>query len=233
MEINEQILIDFFENWKSGMGDERIFISENDLVLSFALYILERFPDAKVNFELPFDIEYKFQTKDENFHNPGNSYLDLHVFLNGIRYGFEFKYHTCKYAVNTNLYKFELKDHIARDVLRFNFRKDIHRLEHLRNNYSEFRIHKGFAVLLTNDKALIKTDANKNTLDKEYRFSEIAPIRGGDVKWSKVSGKGNWVGSDQFDIMLPLKKEGYEIYWRDYHQIKDPKKDFKFCVIEI
>lgn len=235
LEITQSLIHEFFETQKKEQQHPKVFVSENELVLRFAFFIKQKFNNAIIHFEFPFSIECKRIEETEKLKDfVATAYLDLMVILNGKIYGFEFKYLTSKLKVEFQNYSFELKDHVARDVLRFGFRKDIHRLEYLKQkNPNHFQIEKGFAILLTNDQALKNTDATKNTLDKEFRFSENIPIKGGEAKWNNTK-PSIWVTQKEYNLRLPLLKE-YKIQWKNYHGNASNLKNssFWYCIVDV
>jgi len=201
----------FFQEQSS---KKTIYVSEKDLVLNFAFYLKQKFPEAICRFEEPYAIDYKQQTQLPHFLEfPKLSFIDLMLELNGKKYALEFKYQTALLPVKEIQEAFELKAHGAQDVLRFGFRKDIYRPEQLK---AEKEIEKGFAILLSNDPLLINTDCSKPTLDQDYRFSDTNRIIGGQVFWRNKKEEPKWIKNKAFNIDLPLKPEGYDFKWNDY-----------------
>jgi hypothetical protein len=238
MTIIREEIDSFFTDWKKNNPMDKIFVSENDIALSFAYYLKLKYKDAKIKFEFPFEVDFQPQFINEPKLKDRFSYLDLLISLEGKNYGFEFKYLTRKLELKQIHENFELKNQGAQDVLRFNFRKDIYRLELLKNNAlkSNIKIDKGFAILLTNDHLLYNDDKSDSGIDKEYRFHNSRPIgiRGEDAKWNKKTENQSWVHQKQFNIKLPLRSQGYAINWENYTNIEGVENgEFKYCVVEI
>lgn len=165
-------------------------------------------------------------------------YLDLYVKLNEKIYGFEFKYKTKELSVKNSILSFNLKNQGAQDLLRFEFRKDIHRLEYLKYITIDDnpKIDIGFAVILSNDSTLYN-NITKETADKELRFSDDTTIKGGSFKWHPKDDKGAWLKEYKYTMDLKLRNEGYSVKWNTYIEIKNNlnKKNciFKYCVVEV
>jgi hypothetical protein len=236
--ITSDTIKDFFDHSKENENNQ-IFISENDIVLHFALFMHKKFPSAKIKFEFPFKItySYKFNNIPEN-RVTQTGYLDLYVNLNNIVYGFEFKYKTSKLTVKNDLMAFELKNQGAQDILRFEFRRDIHRLEYLKNKsiLGNIKINYGFAILLTNDRLLLE-HGNTETADRELRFSDIIPIRGGSFIWHEKNTEAKWLKEYKFTMDLHLEKNQYETKWLDYLNYEGDENNkntqFKYCIVEV
>lgn len=235
--LTKDIIGKFFKEWPENNKDDQIFISENDLVLSFAFFMKQEFKEAKIKFEYPFQINFNEIFPTEKKINSQTSYIDLIIKLDNEIIGFEFKYFTSKLQVENPNFKFELKDQVARDILRFGYRKDLHRLEFLKENKIEgnVRINTGFAILLTNDSLLYDTIQNPSALDTEYRFSNDMPIKGNINGWLKKEINPKWIQQKQFNIDLPLNAPIYPVFWNDYieYNTNEKNKLFKYCIIEV
>jgi hypothetical protein len=229
----EAIVHDFFKEMASKPIKERIFVSENDLVLNLAFYIKTRYPESLINFEFPFRIQYERQnTNNGKEQNNGWSYLDFLIIYNEVKYGFELKYLTSQLQLDFITEGFHLKNQGAQDILRFNFRKDVFRLEKLKERGE---IDFSLAILLTNDHLLIHSDPSKLSLDTDYRFNSVIGIKGGEAFWRKTPGKeSSWLNNKKYNLALTLKHHGYTFTWNNYLTLGEKRnEDFKYGVVVV
>lgn len=238
--ITTDTIQEFFA-YSSNNETNQIFISEKDLVFCFGLFLHKKFPDATIKFEFPFTIAYSYNSKVVKVKDKDklkSGYLDLYVNLNNKVYGFEFKYKTKEMSVQSKFLSFKLKNQGAQDLLRFEFRKDIHRLEYLKKTSIKEnpKIDVGFAVLLSNDSTLYY-NKDKETADKELRFSDEKSIQGGSFKWYPKDKNASWLKEPKFTMDLNLRNEGYTIKWNTYieYKINPNSKNciFKYCIVEV
>lgn len=236
--ITTDTIQEFFD-YSSNNETNQIFISEKDLVFCFGLFLHKKFPDATIKFEFPFTIAYSYNSKVVNVKDKDkckSGYLDLYVILNEKTYGFEFKYKTKEMSVQNDLLSFKLKNQGAQDLLRFEFRKDIHRLEYLKQNTNKPKIDIGFAILLSNDNTLYNNE-EKETADIELRFSDEIPIQGGSFNWHPKDKNASWLKEPKFTMDLKLRTEGYEIKWYKYieyqNNLNSMNCTFKYCMVKV
>lgn len=147
---------------------------------------------------------------------PGKrEYLDLFFIHNDRRYGIELKYKT-KSVKNS---EFDFLNQGAQNNGRYDFIKDIYRLENYINN--KF-IDLGFAVFITNDN-LYWQPARENAKVKRFEINDKQVIHGKyNPKW-KVR-------------IEPFKISGtYEIKWyKDkIHKLSNDQAEFNYCVVNV
>ncbi len=96
-------------------------------------------------------------------------YLDIWcAYEDGIM-AIELKYKTRKLHVNVEEEIFNLLDQSAQDIGRYDFLKDIQRLERIVFDRNDIA---GYAVFLTNDSAYWITPRNSNTVDASFRIHQ-------------------------------------------------------------
>ena len=128
-----------------------IFHSEADFQHALAWQIHKVVPNCEVRLEYkPFPEERK--------------YVDLWLSLTDIRVALELKYPTQILNCCEAAEAFSLRLHSARDHRRYDFLKDIERLEKISRQENVFR---GFAIMLTNDSA-IGNLGRKNTMTPHF-----------------------------------------------------------------
>ena len=116
--------------------ERKVFHSEDDFKFALAWKIKEVYANAKVR------LEYSPE-KIPNMHT------DIMVFYNGSSYPIELKYKTSKLNVAIDDESYILKNHYAQDGGRYDYLRDIHRLEILRDNFDNYRA--GYAIIISND----------------------------------------------------------------------------------
>jgi hypothetical protein len=118
-----------------------VFHSEADFQHALAWQIREAMPDCSVRLEFkPFPDDDK------------RMYLD--IWLPTVGVAIELKYPTRKLELNHNDEYFSLADHSAQDIQRYDFLKDLQRLENVVARHQPAKA--GYAVLLTNGLRLLE-----------------------------------------------------------------------------
>ncbi len=148
-------------------------------------------------------------------------YLDIS--LPATRTAIELKYWTRKLDVEMGGERFALKDQAAQDLGRYDFLKDIRRVE---------KVGRGFAVALTNDRTYWNR-SHLETVDAAFRLHEGRRIPASEpLAWSPKAGKGTRKGREE-----PICLRGsYRLGWRDYGQ---PLSDgghvsqFRYLAVEV
>ena len=137
-------------------------------------------------------------------------YLDL--WLPGIGIAVELKYCTRKLEVEHKGEPFALRHQAAQDIRRYDFLKDIQRLEQVCRESGEVRA--GYAVLLTNDHLYWRQPSRPNTVDATFRLHDGRRVSG-EMAWSERAASGTTNSREK-----PIRLYGsYEFQWRDYADI--------------
>ena len=172
-----------------------IFHSEADFQHALAWRIHHDVPDCDVR------LEYK------PFPDKG-MYLDLWLPIIGV--AIELKYLTRKLNHEHDREVFALKDQSAQDLRRYDFLRDIERLESV---VALPHVQAGVAILLTNDPSYWNPPPrpDRTTNDYEFRLHEDRTV-GGDMAWSERAGAGTIKGREE-PICL---KGSYNLQWQDY-----------------
>jgi hypothetical protein len=184
-----------------------IFHSEADFQHAFAWELHKMEPTASVSLERPY------KTSGANLH------LDLLFQNNGRSLAVELKYKTLKLQHGTNEHGYQLLDQRAQDVGRYDFIKDILRLETITKAIPNCI---GWAILLTNDASYWKPPSHENTADSNFRLTDGATLSG-TRSWGSKASAGTMKNREK-----PLALNGvYKIAWRDY-SIVSPERNGKF-----
>jgi len=190
-----------------------IFTSEADFQFSMAWVIKESYPDCRIRLEEVFPWD-----PDKHF--------DIVVHTDKGVIPIELKYCTKRLPPGSHC-DVVLKNQGAEDIRRYDFIKDVQRVEsvreHLKNN-NQMKFVCGYAILLTNSNLFWKSGRNyNNCCDRDFRIHEDKKTFGDTMEWHKAS-EGTMKGREQ-----PLCTDVYEIVWNDY--LDEPK--FRYLPIRI
>ena len=228
--------------------DRKVFYSEDDFKHSVAFGIHDKFDkknaDLDIRLEVPKNVEFQFRngsTLEKEI------YLDILLTCKECMWPIELKYKTKKSKLSVDREVYNLKNHSARDVSRYNFRKDIYRIEKLKK-HPIFK--NGYAIILTNDSKYWEDDTDEINMDGNYRISD--KIFKNDSGWlyidseyfrnlyyfdkndglyrSKKTDKKHWTYSKENNYDLQLSVE-YKAEWKDFSLISDSL--FRYLLVEI
>ena len=180
---------------------DRIFTSEADFQFSLAWAIQEHYREYEVRLEEVFDWA-------DNMHFD----IVVHTKDGGI-IPIELKYCT-KSLPDSYPSKVKLKNQGAEDVRRYDFIKDVQRIEKAKtcleqDHDSHFIC--GYAIMLTNSSLFWKSrSSRKNQCDSAFRLHEDKGEFGGEMMWVDAS-EGTMKGREK-----PLVTNHYKIVWKDY-----------------
>lgn len=187
-----------------------VFHSEADFQHAVAWELHRRHPEASIRLErqvLPA------------------LYLDLSVTVAGRTTAIELKYATRRFAIDVGGEHFQLRDHSAHDVRRYDVIKDIVRVERV---VGERAADDGFVILLTNDAGYWREGARATTADASFRLHDGRTIRG-SLAWAASAGAGTIKGRE---VELSLLSE-YVTSWRDYSRLEGSAGVFRYLAIEV
>jgi len=178
-----------------------IFHSEADFQHALAWEIHKKIPQASVHLELPVEV------------NQQSLHIDIWVVTDVEILAIELKYKTKKLTSLISNKQFQLKDQRAQDTGRYDFIKDIQRLEFLaldRRNVT------GYAILLTNDPSYWQNSSSSKTVDAEFRLQD-GRILGGHLNWGDKASDGTKKNREQ---TLFLKGK-YTLDWKDFSIVEE------------
>lgn len=193
----------------------KIFVSEADFQFALAWEIQKQYPTTEIRLEYcPFDI-------DSSMH------IDILVKDNRKIYPIELKYMTLGCDTVVDGEKFVLKNQGAQDTRRYDFLKDIARLEKVIEADQSFT--KGYAILVTNDPSYWTAPRNLKTCDAEFRINE-GTNKTGELKWAEHTGPGTCKGREKAILL----KDSYTMNWMNYSKINDNRSGaFRLLCLEI
>ena len=190
----------------TSLKDRSIFHSEADFQHHLAWCIHTELKNSELR------LEYPLLKNDLN----GWEYCDIFI-KSTCNIGIELKYKTKLLTTNIGSERFKLKNQQAQDIGRYDFLKDVQRLENWCNNK---RIDFGYAIILTNDH-LYWSSTKRNTNDKDFRLHD-----------RKITGKLRWEEKASAKI---LKKTGKSITLKNEYLLewKDVNSNFKYLFLQV
>ena len=188
-------------------AERPVFHSEADFQHALAWLIHERNPAARIR------LEYRLSEQEREC-------LDLWVQDDECALAMELKYPTRLLTAEYAGEQFWLKNHSARDITRYDFIKDICRLE--RSVLARPGV-TGYAVLLTNDSGYWTLPAHTETIDAAFRLHEAAQLSG-TLAWAAHTGAGTMDGRE---AALELRGS-YEMSWHDYSTVGSNPNEGRF-----
>ena len=196
----------------AALAEERpLFHSEADFQHAFAWRLHSVHPGARIRLETRF--------------RPGER-LDVLAVIDGRRVAIELKYLLRKLTATVEGELFDLPDQSAQDIRRYDFVKDILRLERMR---LEDLADDAYAIALTNDPGYWRPTAREGTVDAAFRLAEGRRLAG-LLAWAAHTGAGTMVGRKD-----PIALGGdYLVTWRDYSRVGTERGGhFRYLAVEV
>lgn len=153
-------------------------------------------------------------------------YIDVLVRDDATTYAIELKYKTRQLDVALNGEQFQLLNQGAQDIGRYDFIKDIVRLERFVASRPGAT---GYAIFLTNDVTYWKETKRLATADTMFRIHENRILKG-ELRWSEATGAGTMKGREN-----PLALNGsHPIQWVDYSEVAGRGgRTFRYVLLEV
>jgi len=138
----------------------------------------------------------------------------------------ELKYKTRRLYANVKDETFDLLTQGAQDHGRYDFLKDIQRLEEIVLKTS---VVIGYAIFLTNDSAYWSRGRESQTVDADFRIHQDRLVTG-ELNWSPNASKGTKRNREE-----PIHiKNTYNLNWRDYSDPSaEPYGKFKYLLAKV
>ena len=191
----------------------KVFHSEADFQHALAWHIHQSLPERQVRLEFPMPIEHR------------KMYVD--IYLPDEKIAIELKYVTRRLELDHCEESFALRDQRAQNQRRYDFLRDIHRLERMRRS-KPVSCEAGFAVLLTNDSSYWNCP-KRNTMDSAFRVHEGREISK-KLAWVGQPSPGTTKGREK-----PIQLKGsYCLRWQDYSCFSGkPRGKFRYLAVSV
>jgi hypothetical protein len=208
----------------SSLAHERpFFYSEADFQHAFAWEIHKKLPFARVGLEIPVPV---------GDHGQDYLHIDVWVAYENAILAVELKYKTRGLTVKIDNQHdsmnehYSLKDQGAQEIGRYDFLKDIQRLEQVVDGHQNFI---GYAVLLTNDSAYWQEPRKKGTVDADFRLHHGRVVEG-DLTWRKNAAAGTKRGREQLHL-----QGRYQLHWSSYSFVEGHGnyREFRSLVVKV
>lgn len=173
-----------------------IFHSEADFehALAWEIHLAE--PDAQLRLELPFERQ------------GSHAHLDILVRKPGAVHAIELKYKTRGIHTISGSEEYNLKSHSAQDIGRYDFLRDLERIQHL---CAETDVASGHVVLLTNDSSYWGPLQNPEVCYADFLIAEGRVVEG-TLRWGPTAGEGTKKGRAQ-----PIHVDSpHKLRWSEY-----------------
>lgn len=225
----------------------KVFHSEDDLKFELGYLIKTEFPSSQIRLEKPVDLIFNLRDNYSKLKH-SRAAVDIVVIVDGLQIPIEIKYKTLALAQENKKSKsyfvgdeaYLLANQGASDLGRFNFRKDIARIEKFISNESN-NAAKGYCLIITNDPSYLSDPTG--TLIENYSLADNITLLKKDKGWKFSTGtvpnKSHWTFKGDLKLDLRLQYE-YSVKWKDYSQVEkgsnkiEPlNKDFKYLLIKV
>ncbi len=153
-------------------------------------------------------------------------YLDIWVADKDDILAIELKYKTRRLRIKVGNETFDLLNQSAQDTGRYDFLKDIQRLEQVILGQSNIV---SYAIFLTNDSAYWKLSRDSQTVDASFRIHQ-GRILTGELRWGSGASRGTMKAREE-----PIFIKGvYKLNWQDYSEPNEkPYGKFKYLLAEV
>lgn len=189
-----------------------LFHSEADFQHAFAWYFHELFPTAMVRLEYPVFTDRWI-------------YLDLRLHTSDMQLAVELKYKTLELEIVHDNEHFQLKKQGAQDTGRYDFLKDVARLEQVAGKNADVQ---GYAVLLTNDPLYWRT-GRAGTVDTNFRLHHGRNVTG-EMSWLPPASDGTMRDRTK---AIQLMRD-YTVEWHPYSKLPSNRAgEFRYLVFKV
>ena len=191
-----------------------IFYSEADLQHALAWELQTQNPAAAVRLEYPANLNGK------------TAYIDIFVRNGDSVMAIELKYKTRRTSIDHNGETYALRDQSANDQGRYDFIKDIQRLESFVRTTLNAN---SYAIFIANDGAYWNPPQKPNTVDAEFR------IHDGRVLANTLSWSGNFKPGTVAGRTAPIVlRHTYTLEWDEYSSFSNVRHGrFRFLMVRV
>ena len=212
----------YFQSIISDLAKIRgIFHSEADFQHSLGLLLSKKY-NFQVRLEIPFEIPHYYKESDKKLK------VELDIFMPKEKIGIELKYKTKEGTFERHGETFNLKQHGAQNLGRFDYFDDIRRLQLLKG---ENIINKGYAFFLTNDplywKPIIRKNFSSNFSMQDERIIESNTKLG----WTGNPCEGSVTKKRLYPNNPIILDNKHQLKWHEFFNLRGVS--FKYLIVEI
>ena len=199
----------------------KIFHSEADFQHSLGLLLSKKF-NFQVRLETPFEIPH--------YNNESNKKMkvELDIFMPKEKIGIELKYKTKKGTFERHGETFNLKQHGAQNLGRFDYFDDIRRLQFLKKHGI---IEKGYAIFLTNDPLYWKPIKGKNFSSNFSMEDERIIESNTKLGWTGNPSEGSVTKKRLYPNNPIILDNKHQLKWHEFSNLRG--LSFKYLMIEV
>ena len=191
-----------------------VFHSEADFQHALAWELQLLYPNVNIR------LEYRPPWLDRR------NYMDIWVIDEDTATAIELKYKTRSVDISIGGEQFALQNQAAQDLGRYDFVKDIERLERV---VAARRQVAGYAIILTNDATYWSHPRKSDTVDSDFRIQEGRTLSD-LLDWGPGASEGTR-RSRTDSIQLA---NSYQLDWRDYSNVGDLKDmKFRYAIVQV
>ncbi|MHA1819229.1 MAG: hypothetical protein ACTSU2_03450 [Promethearchaeota archaeon] len=195
-----------------------IFHSERDFQFAFAWQLKKLYNNLDVRLEKRFDILNK------------PYYVDIFAKTNKDFIIFELKYFTQNFKIAYNGEDYNLKYQSAEDIGRYDYLKDVMRIETIVENSDMINLTGiGYAIALTNNPGFWKPSRKEEVIDKDFRIDEKRGNIGGKLTWKNNPSEGTTNGRNEPIIL----KRRYILKWNEFSDLGGKYGRFRYLALKI
>ena len=154
--------------------------------------------------------------------------MAIDIWLPSLETAIELKYCTRKFDRDVLDERFSLANQLARDIKRYDFLKDIQRIERVVTDYESANY--GLAVLLTNDPLFWESQTRADVVDAEFHIFDGRRIGDSEMRWGNHASDGTKRTREE-PITL---SHSYVLNWQDYSTLGDKRGErFRYVAVAV
>lgn len=196
------------------LGQSRpIFHSEADFQHALAWLIHEHYPTSRVRLEV------------NPYKDGQRAYIDILLRIDDVLIPIELKYKTRTFNTSYGDEDFHLLNQSAHPLGRYDFIKDIVRLERFVETHPRSV---GFAIFLSNDPAYWQVAKHTGKIDDKFRIHEGSSLNG-NLGWGEMTGGTSRKRSKELALA-----DDYPLNWHNYSTLEDSSSgQFRYLLLPI
>lgn len=153
-------------------------------------------------------------------------YLDIWATDKDTILAVELEYKTRKLRVKIGEETFHLLNQSAQDIARYDFLKDIQRLEQVALGHNDVV---GYAIFLTNDSSYWKPPRDRKTVDADFRIHQDRTLTG-KLRWGPGASEGTMRGREEAILI----KGVFNLDWQDYSEPSEASYGkFRYLLVKV